>query len=92
MSPLTRKLGCHTRIFCIVMSLVLASCAKGQLGIVNTESPATGPAGVTGSGGTGAAGSVGSGGTMGGTTAEAAHETAGAGAGTTAQPRQPPSR
>ena len=66
MSPLTRKLGCHTRIFCIVMSLVLASCAKGQLGIVNTESPATGPAGVPGSGGTCAAGSVGSGGTLAG--------------------------
>jgi hypothetical protein len=38
----------------------------------SAESPATGPAGVPGSGGTGAAGSFGSGGTMGGTTAEGA--------------------
>jgi hypothetical protein len=39
----------------------------------SAESPATGPAGVPGSGGTGAAGSFGSGGTAGGSTQEGAH-------------------
>jgi hypothetical protein len=43
-----------------------------RIRLYSAESPATGPAGVPGSGGTGAAGSFGSGGTMGGTTLEGA--------------------
>jgi hypothetical protein len=70
--------------------LGLASCVEApRAELMNAESPATGPAGVPGSGGTGAAGSFGSGGTFGGTTEEGARETAGGAAGR-AVPRMRP--
>lgn len=53
----------------------------------SAESPATGPAGVPGSGGTGAAGSFGSGGTMAGTTREGATQTPGGESPSSKRPR-----
>jgi hypothetical protein len=69
----------------------LAGCFSApRVELINAESPATGPAGASGSGGTGAAGSSGSGGTMGGTSQEGARETAGGPAGKTLPREAPP--
>ena len=69
----------------------VAGCFSApRVELINAESPATGPAGASGSGGTGAAGSSGSGGTMGGTSQEGARETAGGPAGKTLPREAPP--
>jgi hypothetical protein len=75
----------------VLLCAPLASCfSPPRVELINAESPATGPAGASGSGGTGAAGSSGSGGTMGGTTQEGARETAGGPAGKTLPREAPP--
>ena len=61
----------------LVAGLAVGACGGPRVETVNAETPATGPAGAAGTGGTGAAGSTGAGGTMGGTSAEGAHENPG---------------
>jgi hypothetical protein len=87
----TRR-ACVTLVAALAVALpcALEGCFSApRVELINAESPATGPAGASGSGGTGAAGSSGSGGTMGGTSQEGARETAGGPAGKTL-PREGP--
>ena len=84
-----RRARCRTvTLAALVAGMAMACFEPPRTELMNVESPATGPAGVSGSGGTGSSGSFGSGGTFGGTTLEGATETPGGPAGRTL-PREP---